>query len=127
MVFQLTEVRASVVILTEALAARVLGYHGVTDGAPLSRSVTETVGNDASGGKSAIVINQSQSITKEPLSTVCMDVSKGDSLWRVDPYNIQVTEVHALLVQERSAGASFGPHMAHRGLRGGSGCLTSRS
>lgn len=38
----------------------------------------------------------------------------------VDPYDVQVTEVHALLVQESGAGAALGAQMMLRGVRGGS-------
>lgn len=38
----------------------------------------------------------------------------------VDPYDVQVTEVNALLVQESGAGAAFGAQMMLRGVRGGS-------
>lgn len=47
----------------------------------------------------------------------------GDLLGRVDPYDVQVAEVDALLVQESGAGAALGPHMD---VGGGGGCLSSR-
>lgn len=50
----------------------------------------------------------------------------GDLLRCVDPYDVQVAEVDALLVQESGAGAAFGPHMAPLGDGGGSGCHSGR-
>lgn len=50
----------------------------------------------------------------------------GDLLRCVDPYDVQVAEVDALLVQESGAGAAFGPHMALLGGGGGGGCLSRR-
>lgn len=52
--------------------------------------------------------------------------ANGGLLRCVDPYDVQVAEVDALLVEESGAGAAFGPHMAPRGDVGGSGCLSSR-
>lgn len=49
-----------------------------------------------------------------------------DLLRRVDPYDVQVAEVDALLVQESGAGAAFGPHMAPLGGGGVSRCLSRR-
>lgn len=47
-------------------------------------------------------------------------------LRRVDPYNVQVAEVDALLVQESGAGAALGAHMGPLGDGGGRGGLSSR-
>lgn len=47
-----------------------------------------------------------------------------DLLRSVDPYDVQVAEVDALVVQESGAGAAFVAHMApRRRVGGGSGCL----
>lgn len=53
--------------------------------------------------------------------------SVGDhALGCVDPDDVQVAEVDALLVQESGAGAAFRPHMAPWGAAGGGGCPPRR-
>lgn len=56
-----------------------------------------------------------------------MEYVNVDLLRSVDPDDVQVAEVHALVVHEGGAGAAFGPHMAPLRVGGGGGCLCSWS